>query len=699
MLIFAKSFQMKKVVLSVGMLFSFYFSNAQNLKLKEKFEKQSLENRKKFDSILSKSGKYSAQENDSLKSNLAGFVGEMPYFYTTEETGANATSNIDELQSGSVSGFPVNGNGIKITVFDGGRPHETHEQFGGRVTYSDVATTARNTHATSVNSVLLGNGSATGNFVIGGVSYPKANAKGVLTNATTETYRFASTTLGDNFTKLVSIPNINISNHSYGTNVGWMYINTTNSTYPGVGWYWYGNYDLNTKDTYSGVYYTNDQKFDEIVYAQPNQIIVKSTGNYYGGGPTGSELKFKYKDNAYVPFENGDVIPELNCSLGYNCIGFGSLAKNIITVGAVNQLTTAGHKYTNSLDVEKGSFSSAGPRKDGAVKPDLTAVGVDMVMASYLSVANTMSYTSTFGTSFATPIVSGIAGALTQIERNLSGNAGYIFRADEMKALLTHTANEAGRPGPDVWYGWGLVDGKKAAQVLINKSEEKSYLERKTLISGTSFEKEIKATGGNEPLKVSISWVDPAIAPFLDDVNMQSNHASRIVNDLDLRVVEVSSGTVYYPWKLDISNPNANATKGDNLVDNVEQVVIDNPVADGIYKLIVTNKGTLVNQEGNSADQDFAWVATGTKKVTLASSTFDKNEIKIYPTKTKDFINITSPNDIERIALFDMNGKIILENYKTSKSQSINLNKFPSAVYMLLVKTKTGTISKKIIKE
>ncbi|MNY21183.1 hypothetical protein D3C86_1547120 [compost metagenome] len=198
---------------------------------------------------------------------------------------------------------------------------------------------------------------------------------------------------------------------------------------------------------------------------------------------------------------------------------------------------------------------------------------------------------------------------------------------------------------------------------------------------------------------MSISWIDPAIAPFTTDEDMQSNHASRIVNDLDLRVVEVGSGTVYYPWKLDISNPNANATKGDNLVDNVEQVVIDNPTPEGIYKVIVTNKGTLVNQDGNSANQDFAWVATGTKKVTLASSDFNKDEIKIYPTKTKDLINIISPNEIERIALFDMNGKMIFENYKTSKSQSISLNKFPSAIYIITVKTKTGTISKKIIKE
>lgn len=695
---------MKKVVLSVGMLFSFYFSNAQDFKLKNEFAQQRTNNEKKFDTFFSKS-EQSAKVKDSLKQNLAGFAGNIPLFYSVEETGANATANLDLLQSGSVSGAgTVNGNGIKITVFDAGRVQDTHEQFNSRAINKEAATEPKHFHATNVNSVLIGNGTATGTFNQANVAYPKANAKGALPQATTDNYRFANTALGDNFQKLATLPDLNISNHSYGVNVGWTNITAASApVYPGAGWYWVGNYELNSLDTYSGTYAINDYNFDKIVYQQPQQIIVKSTGNYYGLGPTGNQNKYKYDSQlkVYVPFAAGDVIPAANCSLDYNCIGYGSLAKNIITVGAVNQLTTTDHKYTQASDVVKGSFSSAGPRKDGAVKPDLSAVGVDMIMANYTtgSPNATNLYVLNYGTSYAAAVVSGIAGAITQVQRNISGNSSFIFQADEMKALLTHTANEAGRPGPDVWYGWGLVDAKEAAQVLINKLEENSYFERKTLISGTSFEKEIKATGNGQPLKVSISWIDPAIAPFTTDEDMQSNHASRIVNDLDLRVVEVGSGTVYYPWKLDISNPNANATKGDNLVDNVEQVVIDNPTPEGIYKVIVTNKGTLINQDGNSANQDFAWVATGTKKMTLASSDFNKDEIKIYPTKTKDVINITSPNDIERIALFDMNGKMILENYKTSKSQSISLNKFPSAIYIITVKTKNGTISKKIIKE
>lgn len=677
------------------MLFSFYFSNAQDLKLKNEFGKQRFENERKLDSFLSKSAKYSSKEKDSLKKNLAGFAGQIPLFYSTEETRANATANIDELQSGSVAGAAaVTGSGVKITIFDAGRIQDTHEQFTtNRAINKEAITEAKHFHGTNVNNILIGNGTATGTFTQSGGTYSKLDAKGILPQGTTDNYMFATTALGNNYQKLASLPDLNISNHSYGVNVGWLL--------SGTSYYWYGNYELNHQDTYSGAYYENDYNFDKIVYAQPQQIIIKSTGNYYGVGPAANSTKYKYNTatSAWVPFAAGDEIPPANCSQGYNCIGYGSLAKNIIVVGAVNQLP-GNHKYTQASDVVKGSFSSAGPRKDGAVKPDLTAVGVDMIMANYTN-ANpnaTTQYVLNFGTSYAAPMVTGIAGALTQIQRGILGNSSFIFKADEMKALLTHTANEAGRPGPDVWYGWGLVDAKKAAKVLINKLNDDSYLERNTLQSAVEFTKEIKASGA-EPLKVSISWVDPAIAYFTNDLDLQQNHTSRLVNDLDLRVVEVGSGTVYYPWKLDISDPNANATKGDNTVDNVEQIVIDNPAPDGIYKIIVTNKNTLVDQEGSAATQDFALVATGTKKITLASENISKDEVKIYPTKTKDIININTPNDIERIALFDMNGKLILEHLKASKSQTISLNNFPNSVYILTVKTKTGIVSKKIVKE
>ena len=694
---------MTKVLFSVSFLFSLYYINGQDRKLKDEFTLQRIENEKKLDQFLPTTSKhYSDKSAEDLKKNLAGFAGEIPLFYSIEETSANATSNVDELQAGTVSGVPaVTGNGIKITIFDAGRIQDTHEQFAtNRAVNKEASTEAKHYHGTNVNSLLIGNGLATGNFTQSSVSYPKANAKGILSQATTDNYMFGATTINgtvqNNYEKLASLPDLNISNHSYGINSGWNKPGTANT------YYWYGNYDLNHQDTYAGAYGVQDYNFDKIVYSQPQQIIVKSTGNYYGVGPNASSVKYRYNTttNAWVLFDANDEVPPANCSQGNNCIYFGSLAKNIITVGAVNQLTTPDLKYTQASDVVKGSFSSAGPRKDGAVKPDLTAVGVDMIMANYIT-SNpnaTNLYVVNYGTSYAAPIVTGIAGALTQIQRNISGNNSFIFKADEMKALLTHTANEAGRPGPDVWYGWGLVDAKKAAQVLVNRLNEDAYLEKNNLQSGIKFTKQVKASG-SEPLKVSVSWVDPAIAYFTNDTDLQQNNSSRLVNDLDVRVIDEANGSVYFPWKLDISNPNANATKGDNSVDNVEQIVIDNPTANGLYRIEVTNKNPLVNQDGNAATQDFALVATGTKKITMASADITKDEVKVFPTKTKDIINVNLQNNPERIALFDMNGKMIFESVNNVKSQTLSLAQYPKGLYIVTVKTKSGLIAKKVIKE
>jgi hypothetical protein len=51
----------------------------------------------------------------------------------------------------------------------------------------------------------------------------------------------------------------------------------------------------------------------------------------------------------------------------------------------------------------------------------------------------------------------------------------------------------------------------------------------------------------------------------------------------------------YYPFVLDPSNPSAAATTGDNVLDNVEQVLIEAPGVSGIYTVEVGHKGILAN--------------------------------------------------------------------------------------------------------
>ena len=281
----------------------------------------------------------------------------------------------------------------------------------------------------------------------------------------------------------------------------------------------------------------------------------------------------------------------------------------------------------------------------------------------------------------------------------LYNNNSFIFKADEMKALLTHTANEAGNIGPDVWYGWGFVDASKAAQVLIDKKDNKAFFERNVLNSGTKFTKTVIAKDG-ESLKATISWIDPAANPFSTDYELQNNHSSMIINDFDLRIIDTVTNTIYYPWKLDISNPMAPATQGDNTVDNVEQVIIPTPIAGRIYRVEVSQKGNLVDNNQNISSQNYAIIITGfDSSASLQTSENSKEKlVTVYPTKTKDVVNILIPKGGKSIEIFDFTGKSVLK-INAKGFQTVDVSKLPKGVYLVNIKTEKGTTTQKIIKE
>lgn len=675
-------------------------------KLIQQFGEQHNRDVSRFESILkmNRSAASEAAVADE-KSRLAGFAGTIPVFLGSDDTRANRSANVVALQEGSLQGLnnaKILGEGLNILVMDGGRIFEKHNEFGAvngevteqRIFHKESNDVAYSGHATNVAGIIGAMG--VGNF---SAPYGASAARGVLTKTNFDSYAFANTALGNNYQKLAAATTANVSNHSYGINLGWVSVTNTTPTYPVAGYYWVADYELNAQDTYSGSYNTQDQNFDQIVYANPNHIVVKSSGNYFGIGPSATSPKFKYSSAAgkYVPFEEGDVIPLPNCSEGYYCIGWGSLAKNIIVVGATDQLTTPNNIYGVPTDVKKAAYSSAGPRRDGAVKPDISAVGSSHLVANYSSNVSYNAYAVGSGTSYAAPVVSGVAGAVTEVKRNLSGNQNFIYKADEMKALLTHTANEAGNVGPDVWFGWGFVDASKAAGLIIAQEAHKAIFERNVLTSGVQYTKEIKAVGG-QPLKASISWVDPAAQPFITNDDLQNNHSSKIINDLDLRIVDTVTNQVYYPWKLDVSSPMAPATKGDNTVDNVEQVLLDAPLDGRIYKVVVSNKGTLVNDGNDPEPQNYALIVTGFDESFMASAEVSQKAISVYPTRTSDLVNVLIPEGAKSIAVYDVSGKQVLSAAAKSY-QTIDLSKLPKGMYIINITTENGKVSKKVIKE
>ncbi|MDX2301161.1 MAG: S8 family serine peptidase [Microscillaceae bacterium] len=128
-------------------------------------------------------------------------------------------------------------------------------------------------------------------------------------------------------------------------------------------------------------------------------------------------------------------------------LGAPADADSVLAVGAV----TPGRQYVE--------FSSQGPTKDGRIKPDVSAMGLATVVGSPRG-----QITLSSGTSFASPLVCGLATGLWQAHPNLSNI--------EIIQLLKQSANQAQEP--DNLLGYGIPDFVKAHELaeIFEKKEK-----------------------------------------------------------------------------------------------------------------------------------------------------------------------------------------------------------------------------------
>ena len=167
----------------------------------------------------------------------------------------------------------------------------------------------------------------------------------------------------------------------------------------------------------------------------------------------------------YLPFwAAGNEQDTLTAKGGFQSITFNALAKNVMTIGAVDDAVSGGVRTPSNGAI--AYFSSLGPCDDGRIKPDVVANGINL----YSSIATgDAAYDGTYsGTSMATPNALGSTILLEQLyAREFSGQR---MRASTIKSLLIHTADDLGNPGPDYKYGWGLVNVKAAADLILREA-------------------------------------------------------------------------------------------------------------------------------------------------------------------------------------------------------------------------------------
>lgn len=230
-------------------------------------------------------------------------------------------------------------------------------------------------------------------------------------------------------------------------------------------------------------------------------------------------------------------------------------AKNVLTVGAMN-----------ARDNSIASFSSRGPLKDGRIKPDITANG--WAVASTIVNNN---YAADYGTSMSAPAVTGAMALLIERYRQLHGGSNPT--AALMKTLLCNTAEDLGNAGPDYTFGFGMLEAARAVDAL-----EQNRYSVNAINNGSNATQNITVPANTRRIKIMLYWADTAAA---------SNAATSLVNDLDL-TVKTPGATIHYPLVLNPSPATVNnlATEGVDHINNMEQVVIDNPVA-GNYTVSV----------------------------------------------------------------------------------------------------------------
>lgn len=472
--------------------------------------------------------------------------------------GAAKTSGAFNLVN-PLGSFQLSGKGINCGVWDDGLVKD-HIEFGNRILSKEG--NEFESHATHV----------TGTILAAGVN---PQAKGMAPQASAFTYYFNNDISEMSVAADADKPLL-FSNHSYGAVTGWSLRNGT--------WTWFGYPEISNEEDYRhGFYSQRTKNIDALAYLAPYYTIVWAAGN--DRFDTG----------------NGSRPADCNRGTGYDCIISDAVGKNIITVGAVQKVSS----YTSPASVVMSHFSSWGPTDDGRIKPDIVAAGMDIFSTNANGVNG---YEFSTGTSMATPSVTGSLMLLQELYAKL--HAAKFMKAATLKALAIHTAREAGpKPGPDYQFGWGLIDVKAGADFLVAENNIDKLLIEEKLLNNANYELTIHPKA-NKKISITLAWTDPEGTPVIASLDPLDK---MLVNDLDVRLID-EDGLVTLPWSLNPSVPQAQAIQTDNSRDNVEKIELSNPLNKS-YKILVRHKGEL-----RHGHQDFSLIVSYESQSTNAKT-------------------------------------------------------------------------------
>lgn len=599
--------------------------------VKEELKLSYISNQRSVDSILRNSNLKESYTLNGKSYFLRKVIGGVPMYYTNDNVNAAKSTRANFLNSGGSLGLSLDGQNMRVATWDGGPTLVSHVEFYNNLNQSRVntpdasASNSQSQHSTHVSGTIIAKGT-------------NPLAKGMAPQAILTSYDWDN----DSFEALTDATDngLLISNHSYGIPV-------------------FNNGNQNAPTWLMGSYSSEAREWDLVSHASPYYLSVVSAGNDGSSSYTGGLLQ------------------------GYDKLTGNKNSKNNLVVANAEDAVI----HPNGTGVLLGtlfinSSSSQGPSDDGRIKPDITGNGTNVLSTSDSS---NSSYVTLSGTSMSAPNVSGTLLLLQQYYNQL--NSSFML-ASSLKALACHTADDAGNTGPDPIFGWGLLNAKKAAE-LIEKdfnTNQTAIIKEDILVQGQTHQIELSVSNGQK-LEATLCWNDvPGNA-----INNQINSSTpALVNNLDLRIKKAND--VFFPWKLQLSNVAGAAIKGDNNVDNVEKVEVDSP--NGTYIIEVTHKGNL-----SGGSQQYSLIVSGAN-LTLSNESFNlESKIYIYPNPSNGIFNVEyNFESSERlIQVYDIQGRVILQTNPVESKSILDLSSHSKGLYFVKCIDGAKISTKKVI--
>ena len=627
--------------------------------LKERIQSRMAAQNRIIDSLIQVKDPRLKKDNDGnfIRPNRVTPSGKPLYYETYHGRSHRKAIKADVVGTGGRAGYNLTGTGVHIGVWDGGHVFAAHDEFTGGPDYFDPSLSIEisdanaaaiwSSHPTSVTSIMVAKGLFhKDTYDITGIA-PRV--------AKIYSYDWDND-LFEIFEQLQlrANPDFILSNHSYG----YPLVDNNNEIIP---------------NQYIGDYSDWSALLDEFAYVYSNYLHVLAAGN-----------------------DGRESYPEQQAT-GLDQLTGSTTAKNVLTVGSFSM---------NDTGTTKGvtDFSSAGPTNDFRIKPEVCGPGENLGVAAWAGDEPTATdrYRASSGTSFASPAVAGGVALLQQLQKSTFNT--YMDGA-AMKALLCHTADDISDwegqdiTGPDVKTGYGAVNLEKAAQLIEKDKKETLTIHNFELDQGETETLYFQTTAVGGLLSATLSWYDPPAAFYASNT---------LINDLDLRITQ--QNTTYLPWALPTTAQQTVAILGDNSRDNLEKVVVSEPLG-GRYKITISHKGSLqrINQNGEfeNTTQKGALVVSGPGIFSKSEQELNQftasNNFLVAPMPAEENFTISALNNnvpFKNLKILSLDGKEVLRktrNRFSLSSTTVDVSALTTGTYILGVGTETGTIFKQIL--